>query len=257
MSIVGKNISYEINGAKILEDIDFKLNQNEIVSILGPNGAGKSTLLGLLAGDILPTSGKVFYQGRELESISIQDRAFLRSVMSQSQQIIFDYSVKEIIEMGWIERGIAKYSGNFSEAVTNIADECDLKKLLHRKFNVLSGGEQRRVHYARTILQLWRHSNSNDERFMFLDEPTANLDLYYELKLMNSIKEKAKEGYGIGLIVHDLNLASIFSDKVLLLKNGECISYGEPSKVLTAKKLTEVYGIPMKVNDRTKRITYY
>ena len=92
---------------------------------------------------------------------------------------------------------------------------------------------------------------------MFLDEPTANLDLYYELKLMNSIKEKAKEGYGIGLIVHDLNLASIFSDKVLLLKNGECISYGEPSKVLTAKKLTEVYGIPMKVNDRTKRITYY
>ena len=210
MSVISEKVSYSINQKEILNDISFELNQGEIISVIGPNGAGKSTLLSILSGDINPTLGSVLYNGENITDIDIQDRAFTRSVMSQSQQIIFDFSVREIIEMGWIERGNSYFSNDFETAILDVAKECDLMNLMNRQFNVLSGGEQKRVHYARTLLQVWRPAKSKDPRYMFLDEPTASLDLFFEMKLMNSIKHKSKNGYGILVIIHDLNLAANF-----------------------------------------------
>mgnify|MGYP005711966477 FL=1 len=166
MSVVSEKVSYSINQKEILNDISFELNQGEIISVIGPNGAGKSTLLSILSGDINPTLGSVLYNGENITDIDIQDRAFTRSVMSQSQQIIFDFSVREIIEMGWIERGDSYFSNDFETAIIDVAKECDLMNLMNRQFNVLSGGEQKRVHYARTLLQLWRPSKSKDPRYM-------------------------------------------------------------------------------------------
>ena len=257
MSVISEKVSYSINQKEILNDISFELNQGEIISVIGPNGAGKSTLLSILSGDINPTLGSVLYNGENITDIDIQDRAFTRSVMSQSQQIIFDFSVREIIEMGWIERGDSYFSNDFETAIIDVAKECDLMNLMNRQFNVLSGGEQKRVHYARTLLQLWRPSKSKEPRYMFLDEPTASLDLFFEMKLMNSIKNKSKNGYGILVIIHDLNLAANFSDKILFLNNGHVVSFGEPSSVLNEKDLSEVYKIAMQVDKSNLRITYY
>ena len=146
MSVISEKVSYSINQKEILNDISFELNQGEIISVIGPNGAGKSTLLSILSGDINPTLGSVLYNGENITDIDIQDRAFTRSVMSQSQQIIFDFSVREIIEMGWIERGNSYFSNDFETAILDVAKECDLMNLMNRQFNVLSGGEQKRVH---------------------------------------------------------------------------------------------------------------
>ena len=168
----------------------------------------------------------------------------------------FDFSVREIIEMGWIERGDSYFSNDFETAIIDVAKECDLMNLMNRQFNVLSGGEQKRVHYARTLLQLWRPSKSKEPRYMFLDEPTASLDLFFEMKLMNSIKNKSKNGYGILVIIHDLNLAANFSDKILLNK-GHVVSFGEPRSVLNEKDLSEVYKIAMQVDKSNLRISYY
>ena len=245
------------NGPDIISSCSVNVNKGEIVSILGPNGAGKSSFLNVLSGDIKPTSGSVSFDETNLKDISIQERSFMRSVMSQSQQIVYDFSVKEIIEMGWLDRGIASYSGNFKEAVMKVASECSVHDLLEQKFNTLSGGEQRRVHFARTLIQLWRPSNSHDPRYMFLDEPTSNLDILHEQNLMKLVRSKAMEGIGILLILHDLNLAAKYSDKLVIFKNGSLIKSGSPEEVLQSKVLTEVYGLDMEVAKDPLRVNYY
>ena len=256
MSLVLNNIFYRAGDVSILEDVSLSVEKNEIVSLVGPNGAGKSTLLNILTGDISPDSGDVFYEGQNLNDLNILDRSFYRSVMSQSQQIVFDFSVKEIIEMGWLDRGNAEFSKHFDQAVSDIATLCQLKHLLNRKFNKLSGGEQRRVHFARTLLQLWRPSNSKDAAYMLLDEPTANLDLYFEIKLMNIIKNRTINNVGVLIIMHDLNLAAKYSDKIALISGGKIVEYGAPNEVLKSNILEKIYNLKMNVDENLK-VSYF
>ena len=256
MSLILKNISYKAGDVNILNDVSLSVEKGEIVSLVGPNGAGKSTLLNILTGDINPDSGDVFYENFNLNELNILDRSFYRSVMSQSQQIVFDFSVKEIIEMGWLDKGNAQFSEHFDQAVLDISSVCQLDNLLERKFNRLSGGEQRRVHFARTLLQLWRPSDSMDPAYMLLDEPTANLDLYFEIKLMEIIKKKAVNNVGVFLILHDLNLAAKFSDKIALINKGKIVSYGTPREVLEPNILEEIYNLKMDV-DANLKVSYF
>ena len=256
MSLILKNISYKAGDVNILNDVSLSVEKGEIVSLVGPNGAGKSTLLNILTGDINPDSGEVFYENFNLNELNILDRSFYRSVMSQSQQIVFDFSVKEIIEMGWLDKGNAQFSEHFDQAVLDISSVCQLDNLLERKFNRLSGGEQRRVHFARTLLQLWRPSDSMDPAYMLLDEPTANLDLYFEIKLMKIIKKKAVDNVGVFLILHDLNLAAKFSDKIALINKGKIVSYGTPREVLEPNILEEIYNLKMDV-DTNLKVSYF
>ena len=256
MSLILKNISYKAGDVNILNDVSLSVEKGEIVSLVGPNGAGKSTLLNILTGDINPDSGEVFYENFNLNELNILDRSFYRSVMSQSQQIVFDFSVKEIIEMGWLDKGNAQFSEHFDQAVLDISSICQLDNLLERKFNRLSGGEQRRVHFARTLLQLWRPSDSMDPAYMLLDEPTANLDLYFEIKLMEIIKKKAVNNVGVFLILHDLNLAAKFSDKIALINKGKIVSYGTPREVLEPNILEEIYNLKMDV-DANLKVSYF
>ena len=214
MSVEVKNLSWEINSKKILDDISLSISSGEIITILGPNGAGKSSFLKIISGDLQCTEGQVYFDQSNLDDISIQDRSFIRSVMSQSQDVVYDFSTREIIEMGWLDRGISSYSEYFKKAIDQISEECSVKNLLEQSFNTLSGGEKRRVHFARTLVQLWRPSGSDDPRYMFLDEPTANLDILHEQKMMKLIQKKRDEGLGILLILHDLNLAAKYSDQV-------------------------------------------
>ena len=213
MSIKSKQVNFSVNGKKILEDISISLNSGEILSLVGPNGSGKSTFLKILSGDLKPTAGDIFYNDIEINNISILNRAKMRSVMTQSPQIVYDFTAREIIEMGWISKGDSHKSNLFDGALNKIIKICDLREFIDRKFNFLSGGEKRRVHFARTLIQVWNDNLQNDPSFMFLDEPTSNLDLYHELKLLKILKNESKKGKGILLIIHNLNLAFKFSDK--------------------------------------------
>ena len=257
MSLNLESVSLKLDNRQILKDVSLEINEGEIVSVIGPNGAGKSTLLNVLTGDINPDSGEIFYDNKQLKQISIQERAFTRSVMSQMQTLVFNFSVKDVIEMGWLQRGNSDFSNNFSMAFKNVSKECNVHNLIHRKFNSLSGGEQRRVHFARTLLQLWRPSESNDPRYLLLDEPTANLDLSSEMLLMNILKKRASLNVGILVILHDLNLASHFADKIAIIKDGEIMAFGEPEKIMEDAFLTSIYDVPIKVKHDPLRVHYY
>ena len=257
MSLNLESVSLKLDNRQILKDVSLEINEGEIVSVIGPNGAGKSTLLNVLTGDINPDSGEISYDNKQLKQISIQERAFTRSVMSQMQTLVFNFSVKDVIEMGWLQRGNLDFSNNFSMAFENVTKECNVHNLIHRKFNSLSGGEQRRVHFARTLLQLWRPSESNDPRYLLLDEPTANLDLSSEMLLMNILKKRASLNVGILVILHDLNLASHFADKIAIIKDGEIMAFGEPEKIMEDAFLTSIYEVPIKVKHDPLRVHYY
>ena len=257
MSLNLESVSLKLDNRQILKDVSLEINEGEIVSVIGPNGAGKSTLLNVLTGDINPDSGEISYDNKQLKQISIQERAFTRSVMSQMQTLVFNFNVKDVIEMGWLQRGNSDFSNNFSMAFENVTKECNVHNLIHRKFNSLSGGEQRRVHFARTLLQLWRPSESNDPRYLLLDEPTANLDLSSEMLLMNILKKRASLNVGILVILHDLNLASHFADKIAIIKDGEIMAFGEPEKIMEDAFLTSIYDVPIKVKHDPLRVHYY
>ena len=257
MTIKLQNISYTVSGYKILDNVSLDIKEGEVLSLIGPNGAGKSTLLNAATGDLDPSLGTVYYNHQNLEELNIVERSFYRAVMSQSQQIVFDFSVQEIIEMGWIEKGFSNYSKDFDYAVREVSILCNLENLLKRKFNKLSGGEQRRVHFARTLLQLWRPSNSKDPLFMLLDEPTANLDLYYEIKMMEIIKLKASEGVGVFLILHDLNLAARYSDRIAIISEGSLIKIDTPRSVLDPVLLKKIYNLDMTIDKKTMKVSYF
>ena len=257
MSLSLKSVSLKLDNRQILKDVSLEINEGEIVSVIGPNGAGKSTLLNVLTGDISPDSGDIIYDNKQLNKISIQERAFTRSVMSQMQTLVFNFNVKDVVEMGWLQRGNSDFSSNFTMAFEAVTSECNVHNLVHRKFNSLSGGEQRRVHFARTLLQLWRPSQSNDPRYLLLDEPTANLDLSSEMLLMNILKARASSNIGILIILHDLNLASHFADKIAIMKDGEIKAFGKPEEIMTDDFLTSIYEVPIKVKYDPLRVHYY
>ena len=257
MSLSLKSVSLKLDNRQILKDVSLEINEGDIVSVIGPNGAGKSTLLNVLTGDISPDSGDIIYDNKQLNKISIQERAFTRSVMSQMQTLVFNFNVKDVVEMGWLQRGNSDFSSNFTMAFEAVTSECNVHNLVHRKFNSLSGGEQRRVHFARTLLQLWRPSQSNDPRYLLLDEPTANLDLSSEMLLMNILKARATSNVGILVILHDLNLASHFADKIAIMKDGEIKAFGKPEEIMTDDFLTSIYEVPIKVKYDPLRVHYY
>ena len=176
--------------------------------------------------------------------------------MSQSQPIVFDFSVKEIIEMGWLQKGLIKFSKSFDKIFEEVIKEASIEKLVNEKFNILSGGEQKRVHFARTLLQSWRPSDSSDPKYLLLDEPTANLDIKHEQKLMNVVRKKASQGLGVLIVLHDINLAAKYSDKIILLKDGKLKGYGETSEILNENLLSNIYELPITITRNPFQAVY-
>ena len=257
MTIKSHGISLLINGEKIISHLDLEIIPGEITAILGPNGAGKSTALKILAGDIQHYYGDVKYNNINLSEISIVERARLRSVMSQSQTVAFDFTTLEIIEMGWIHENNESYSFSYSDALEEIINICDLHSLLFRRFNTLSGGEQKRVNFARILLQLWIPKTDNYSRYLLLDEPFTNLDIFHELKMLKIIKSYLSKNVGILIVLHDLNIARKLADNVTLMRDGRTIRQGPTDEVFQEGLLSKTFNTCVKVNDTSPKITFF
>ena len=259
MSIEIKNISLNINNKNILKNINLKVIPGEILSIIGPNGAGKSSLVNLVAGDYLPSKGKIFYDRNDLKTLTLEEKSRKRSVMGQFSRIAFDFKVKEVIQFGWVENGIEIFSNIFEDIILRISKLCNVENLLNRNINSLSGGELKRVQLAKTLVQLYNPSSHiKENKYALLDEPLANLDLFYEIEFLKIIKNISKDqGVGIMLIIHDLNLAAKFSTKLALLHSGEIKDYGKPKNVLKPSILKTIYNMNMKVQKNPFRVIHY
>ena len=257
MTIEARDISHHRENKSVLNSINLKVNCGEILGIIGPNGSGKSTLLSLLAGDFYPTNGLVFYEDHSLKNYSLIDRATYRSVMSQHQDMIFDYTVREVIEMGFVSKQNYFDKNMLKKKFQAIIELMQFEQFIERNIRTLSGGEQQAVHIARALIQVWQDKCYTEPRFVLMDEPTSSLDLAQEMKILKILQKEVNKGLGALIIFHDLNIAAHVSDKIAILAAGKIVAFGNPEEVMTAELLGSVFGLKMTVSKKPFRISYF
>ncbi|OTA20705.1 hemin importer ATP-binding subunit [Xenorhabdus beddingii] len=231
-----KNLNYFIGQRQIIRDISLSIRQGEVVAIIGPNGAGKSTLLRLLTGYISPDSGECRLKGVPISRWPTQQLARIRAVMRQYSSLSFPFSVEEVIAMGRVPHENAHKKVAIDEAIA--LTECEA--LRKRNYQQLSGGEQQRVQLARVLAQLWHPEPT--ESCLFLDEPTSALDLYHQQHTLRLVHRLTRQHpMAVCCVLHDLNLAALYADKIILLHKGKLVASGTPQDVLRDDILKQWY----------------
>ena len=250
------DVSYEINNITINKNINFNINLGEIVSIIGPNGSGKTTLLRLISGDIVPSYGNIELRKKNLNKYDPKEISTMRAVLPQNSYISFPFTVNEIIQMGRFP-----HPENYKLDKTIVDDlikTFDLYEFLERDFTSLSGGEKQRVQLARVFAQIWSEDNYNG-KLLVLDEPTSFLDIKHQLDFFEIINDFKNNGLTIIMVLHDINHASSFSDKIGMMKKTELIYFGDTKDVINSQNLNDVFDINLKlinIDSNGKKLIY-
>ncbi|MCS5716099.1 heme ABC transporter ATP-binding protein [Herbiconiux sp. CPCC 205716] len=237
--VVADGVGVVLEGRAVLSGVELAVDAGELVALVGPNGAGKSTLLHVLAGDVAPTSGSVTLDGRAVASWRAADLARIRSVLTQSNEVSFPFTVREVVAMGlapWTALPPAEEEARIDSAV----DDAELAALEHRRLPELSGGEQARAAWARVRAQ--------GAGLVLLDEPTASLDIRHQERLLGHLRRHTEEGGSAVVVVHDLDLAAAYSTRVVVLEAGRVRADGPPADALDAALLSAVYRHPILVH---------
>jgi iron complex transport system ATP-binding protein len=237
VSLSAHDVSLAVDGKPILRGVSLALRQGEVLGLLGPNGSGKTTLLRLLSGEIAPSSGEVRMLGRNIRDIRLKEQAQQRAVMPQSSSTSFAFRSWDVVLMGRharIERG--GETMHDYDVVRRCLHQTDTAQFADRIYPSLSGGERSRVALARALAQ--------ETTFLLLDEPTASLDPLHQRRILELARNLAAQGCGVLAILHDLNLASAFCDRIGILKGGELVVLDETDKAMAENVLESVFGTP-------------
>ncbi|SEM90683.1 heme ABC transporter ATP-binding protein [Lihuaxuella thermophila] len=236
--LIAEGITKLYGGKKILDGIHLRLERGEFLGLLGPNGSGKSTLVKCLTGEERPDAGTIWLEGKELFSYSRKERAQKIAVLPQEGMEPVPFTVEEVVMMGRYP-----YQGKWSwleaadrEMVNRVLQETGIDHLSGRFVHHLSGGERQRVALAKTMAQ--------EPELLVLDEPTTYLDIRYQCHLLELIRSwQERKQLTVLIILHDINLAAQYCDRLLLLKEGKLVQSGKPEEVIQPTVIEEVYGV--------------
>jgi iron complex transport system ATP-binding protein len=218
----------------------------EVVAVTGPNGAGKSTLLKVLTGELKPTSGTVFMQERALSLWPLRERARLRAVLPQDFMLSFPFMALEVVLMGRSPHGHGESRRDYDIAYQALA-LTGVGNLAGRLYPTLSGGERQRVQLARVLAQIWEAPVDGRSRYLLLDEPTASLDLSHQHATLRIARDFARQGAGVLAVLHDLNLAAQYADRIVILQAGRMLADGPPLQVLQPELIDRAFAMPVMV----------
>ncbi|GIT81359.1 hemin import ATP-binding protein HmuV [Leifsonia sp. LS1] len=232
-------VGVTIAGRRILDGVDIAVRPGELVALIGPNGAGKSTALGVLAGDTAPDSGVALIGGRDARTVKVAELGRMRAVLLQQKGVSFSYPVREVVAMGRMPWARTPQSGDDDAIVADALERTSTEHLADRDVTTLSGGELARVSLARVLAQRCP--------IVLLDEPTDALDLGHQEQVLALAAELARSGCAVLAVLHDLNLAAAYADRVVLLSDGRVVADGTPEDVLTAERVAAVYAYPVDV----------
>lgn len=241
-----ENLRVERGGKVVLRDINLSLRPGEVLGVLGPNGAGKSTLLGALCGEL--KTGQVWLDDKLLERWSAPQRAQRLAVLPQSSSLDFAFKVHDVVAMGRLPHGTGQLRD--AQIIGAALEAVDATHLIDRNYLALSGGERQRVHLARVLAQLWPGLSGQT---LLLDEPTSMLDPLHQHTTLQAIREFANRGAAVMVILHDLNLAARYCDRLLLLESGLPVAQGSPQAVLVPETLKAVFGLEVLVHAHPER----
>jgi len=234
------NLDTSLGNRQILDGVSLSLARGELVALLGPNGAGKSTLIRTLAGELPAPGRKIHFNDTAMEQWPRAELARHRAVMPQKVDLQFPMTVQEVVALGRPRENATQRQGIIRALLTRL----DIAHLETRLVPTLSGGEQQRVQLARVLAQVWERP---DPRLLLLDECTSALDPAHQQQVFQQLARLAREGFGLLVAVHDLNLAAQYADRLVLMKDGRIFAEGSPSSVLTQQHLREVYGLESRV----------
>jgi iron complex transport system ATP-binding protein len=240
MTLDAQAVGYRIAGRALLDGVSLTLVPGEVLALVGPNGAGKSTLLRVLAGDLAPTSGAILLDGRPLSAFRARELALRRAVLPQQALMQFAFAAREVVAMGRHPHLGRHGETDRDEAIVRAAmGRTETLPLAERAYPSLSGGEQGRISLARVLAQ--------EAPVLLLDEPTAALDLRHQQATLGIARALAAEGATVLAVLHDLNLAAAYADRVALLAAGRLVTVGTPWATLTADTLGAVFEHPIAV----------
>ena len=246
MSLQISNLGIQRGDRLVLRDASLQLQPGRVLAVLGANGAGKSSLVGAISGEIEPFQGNIRFDSSDVTQLSVAQQARVRAVLLQNSELNFPFKAVEVVAMG---------AYPFQEASPHQVDEwidqalllADAHHLRTRRYEELSGGEQRRIQLARVLVQCLAMEHCEGRVYLLLDEPLANMDPKHQLLLIKRLHELAhSRQFAILIVMHDVNLAS-FCDEILLIADQTVIAQGNPADVLTAANLRRVFDMEMSV----------
>lgn len=237
-TLKAEEITISYGAHEIVKDLNLSIDKPEIISIIGPNGAGKSTVLKALARLLKTKKGHVYLDGKSIYETPGKEVARILAVLPQSTSAPTDILVKDLVACGR-----TPYQGHFSSLTENdhriiqeVMEKTGVAEFTNRQLTSLSGGERQRVWLAMALAQ--------DPEILLLDEPTTFLDIHHQLDLMGLIRRLHQEmGITIVMVLHDLNHATRFSERVIAIKDGEVFADGSVSEVMTEENFEKLYGV--------------
>ncbi|MEM8771322.1 MAG: ATP-binding cassette domain-containing protein [Pseudomonadota bacterium] len=231
-------------GKAILNEAAFACAPGRFTALCGPNGAGKTTALSVLSGALKADKGRALLDAHNVRAFASADLARRRAVVSQISMLTFPFEAHEVVAMGRAPHFGISSPARDQEIISEAIQLMDLTPLAERRFTTLSGGERQRVHIARALAQVWEPPGDNAARWLLLDEPTAALDLKYQLALMRLLRRLAgEEGWGIVAVLHDLHLVKTYTDDTVLFRDGKIAALGETQAVLTKESVQDVFDL--------------
>ncbi|HTI37695.1 MAG TPA: heme ABC transporter ATP-binding protein [Vicinamibacterales bacterium] len=241
--VEAQNVGFRAGHRDLISGISARFAPGQLHLIIGANGAGKSTLVKVLSRLLRPAAGLVQYDGRDVSHATERDLARRRAVLSQAIEVAFPLSVREVVMMGRYPHFGTRPAQHDLDIVDEVMRFFDVSDMAERSYPTLSGGEKQRVNFARVLGQVWQPV-AGQHRILFLDEPLTFLDIRHQIEFMKKVRETLKSGDMVIVgVVHDLNLAARFADRLLLLNQGRVLADGTGAEVLAPAHIRTAFGI--------------
>lgn len=244
-----EGISFSVDKAILLQPTTLHFTEGQFHVIMGANGAGKSTLLKLLAGDLRPATGRILLEGKELGHYSKKELATKRAVLSQHYHVTFPISVQDIVMMGRYPFFTTQPTSKDREVCRQVLQLMNVHLMADRDYNTLSGGEAQKVQMSRVLAQIWE-AKEGDKKVLFLDEPVSHLDIKYQHQLLQAAKDLCAHGTTVVAILHDINQALSFADRLVFLKGGRVAHDLEQVGSLTTGIISDVFDVSASIISR-------
>lgn len=246
--VEARALGFRTSGKTLVEDASLSLEPGTTTILIGPNGAGKSTLLKLMTGELRPSGGEVSIDGQPFAAVPAWKLACQRAVMAQHARLVFPFSVYEVARLGVDGVGRALTRQRREAVVAECLSAAGVLDLAGRRYQTLSGGEQQRVQFARALCQLEAGRSVAGRQALFLDEPIASLDLCHQLALLDMARSIAARGVAVLIVLHDLNLAVTYADRLVVMDRGRIIAQGEPAATLDDALLRQVFKVELSLS---------
>ncbi|AMK75229.1 MULTISPECIES: heme ABC transporter ATP-binding protein [Methylomonas] len=245
--LTANNITVRIGAKTLLDGVSLALHPGEVLAVIGPNGAGKSTLLRAMSGELTPFSGTIVMNGRPLPEWQPRQTARMRGVLPQNSALAFRFKVLEVVLMGRSPYR-KTHTRDRNETIARQALQLtDTGHLAERIYTTLSGGERQRVQLARVLAQIWEPYGEL-QCYLLLDEPTSALDLAHQHAVLAIARRFAdSQSAGVLAILHDLNLAALYADRIAVLHQGRLMSVGTPNRVLISELIQQIFDYPVTI----------